>query len=646
MKSEPRAIIETKRKGLSRQWWWSLLLVAQVAQAQFVGFPVGPNLSQTTHTNARTAAVSLPFFDDFSIAINGRLDPALWVAGSGTYVNNTMAVNHPTRNVLTFDGANATGLPYKFDNQNAQGPADTLLSHPIDLQGLTPRDSVYLSFYWQARGLGELPDADDSLRVQFRNKDDIWQTIWVQKGGILNANFSYAYLPIRSAAYFHGNFQFRFQAFGRQSGRFDTWHIDYVYLNKNRKTADRFVRDIACRLPVSSFLKRYSAMPLKQYLVRPAAETADSISTDVRNLNGSFSGLKGQNSITFSYTLRNAQTGKLIQEIINGLPVGIPDLSSQFISVKPNSILTDTSKRLVLNSKFLLKTTDNDPPLATALGPSIPGIDLQRNDTISSQTVLDNYYAYDDGSAEYAVYLNRPLGRTTVRYVLNRPDSVSAIRLNVVPILKKLTDQSIIVQVWSNKNGKPNSLLGQKAHKVSYPTNRDDFVEFPLDFGVAVTDTFYVGWLQIGQDGVAVGLDRNNRREEQIFINLGQEWIPYTNFRNDPSLTFFTGSLLVRPVMGGKKTAMAVNPIGLVTSVVPEKSSDWNLYPNPTAGLVRWDTDDIKQIEVWNAAGMLMRRTENVSEKQTDLTRFPDGMYLLRLSNGQKAVVKKILLRK
>lgn len=51
--------------------------------AQLVGFPVGPTQSTSLQKNARTSAVSLPFFDDFSLVTNGRLDPSLWQTGGG-----------------------------------------------------------------------------------------------------------------------------------------------------------------------------------------------------------------------------------------------------------------------------------------------------------------------------------------------------------------------------------------------------------------------------------------------------------------------------------------------------------------------------------------------------------------------------------
>ena len=542
-----------------------------------------------------------------------------------------MTVNHPTRNVITFDGTDASGFPYVFNNQNAQGATDTLTSQPINLASTDT--SVYLSFYWIGRGLGEQPDKGDSLRLQFRDLNGNWKTVWTKQDTLRNPNFTYEFVAINNSKYLHPNFQFRFQAFGRQSGRFDTWHLDYVYLNKKRELTDRFVRDVATRLPVSSFLKRYSAMPLKQYLAKPAAETADSVFTDIRNLNNVF------NPITSTYTLRDEKSGKTIQTFEK--LENIDALRSQFRIAKPVLLsVPDSVKRVSLISKFQLKTTDNDPVLTPrGVTVSIPGIDLRRNDSISGKTVLDDYYAYDDGTAEYAVYLNRPLGRTAVRYFLNRPDSVSAVRMNIVPILKDLVNQPLTIQIWSNKNGKPNALLAQKSVRVQYPATRNEFVEFSLDYGVAVRDTFYVGWLQIGQEGVAVGLDRNNRREDQIFVNLGQEWIPYTNFRNDPNLAFFNGSLLIRPVMGGK-------PLAPITAIEEEKPTQWIVFPNPTDGILRWETDEIKQIEVFNSAGISWRKITNNTQKQLNLSELLDGLYFLKLSNDKKSVIKKILLRK
>lgn len=599
--------------------------ILQSVAAQWVVVPVGPSASTSPQKVARTQALTLPFFDDFSLSTNGRPDPKLWQNG-GTYVNNTLTIGQPTLNVVTFDGADATGRPYNFASPYAQGNGDTLTSQPIDLSSVKDT-STYLSFYVQLRGLGELPDTTDFLRLYFLNQQGEWKKVWDKEGLKPDNNFNYTKLAVEPE-YFHPNFQFRFISYGRLSGQFDMWHLDYVYLNSNRRSPDQFTRDVAYRLPVNSFLKRYTAMPIKQYLARPIAETTDSLKSEINNLNDNF------NPITLSYTVRDIFNNQPYIDLAQ-LPGNISALSQRPVIFKPTPIsFSDTLKRVVLKTQFKVLTTDNQ-------GSSIPGIDLRRNDTISGITELSDYYAYDDGSAESAVYFNRSLGRTAVRFTVNTPDNLSGVRMNIVPIVKDVSGQSITIQVWSSERGRPKSILYQKAYKVSYPAQFNQFIEFPFDYGVAVRDTFYVGWLQIGQDGIPVGLDRNNANEDKIFINSGQEWVPYTSFKNDASLAYFQGSLMLRPVLGTLK------PTDPVTSIEPTEEAEWEVYPNPTRGTVSWNSGDVKYIEVYQLNGTRLRsQPVQPAERSIDLTQLGDGIYFLRLSNEKKTVVKKILLSK
>lgn len=608
--------------SLSLLFFFGLL---QSVAAQWVVVPVGSSVSTSPQKAARTQALTLPFFDDFSLSTNGRPDPTLWQNG-GTYVNNTLTIGQPTLNVVTFDGADATGRPYNLTSPFAQGYGDTLTSQPIDLSSIKDT-STYLSFYAQLRGLGELPDSTDFLHLYFLNQQGEWKNVWKKEGGKPDNNFNYTKLALQ-AEYLHSNFQFRFISYGRLSGQFDMWHLDYVYLNNNRQLPDQFIKDVAYRLPVNSFLKRYTAMPIKQYLARSVAETTDSLKSDLNNLFNSF------NPITVSYTVRDIANNRLYIDFTQS-PENISSLSQRPVIFKPTPIsFSDTLKRVVLKTQFKVLTTDNQ-------NSSIPGIDLRRNDSISSITELSDYYAYDDGSAESAVYFNRSLGRTAVRFTVNTPDNLSGVRMNIVPIVKDVSGQSITIQVWSSESGRPKSILYQKAYKVSYPAQFNEFIEFPFDYGVAVRDTFYVGWLQIGQDGIPVGLDRNNANEDKIFINSGQEWVPYTSFKNDASLAYFQGSLMLRPVLGTVKSS---DPL---TAVEPTEEAEWEVYPNPTRGSVSWNSGDVKYIEVYQLNGTRLRsQPVQPAERSIDLTPLGDGIYFLRLSNEKKTVVKKILLSK
>jgi hypothetical protein len=112
--------------------------------------------------------LSLPFFDDFAQhnAIGVYPNSAFWL-DSSAYVNNHLSISPLTLGVATLDGLNKKGMPYDFSDQYAQGPADTLTSQPINLAGLDSSDQVFLMFHYQAGGLGNMPDAEDSLYLDF-----------------------------------------------------------------------------------------------------------------------------------------------------------------------------------------------------------------------------------------------------------------------------------------------------------------------------------------------------------------------------------------------------------------------------------------------------------------------------------------------
>lgn len=574
-------------------------------------------------------SLSLPFFDDFSTAPGrpgiDRPDPTRWQPGSGVYLNNSMSINQPTIGMASFDGLAANGLPYVRNNQFAQGYTDTLASRPISLAGLSVADSVYLSFYWQSRGLGESPDAGDSLTVQFLDRTGTWRTVWQMEGGVPNNNFVQAFIPVTATAYLHAAFAFRFRSYGRTSGPFDTWNLDYVYLNRGRSRNDRFVKDVAVRQLLSPLLKRYTAMPLAQYIVNPAAETADSVTTDITNLFNNF------NFTTFRFTVRDEVSGRVVQDNPQTNTVLIPSLSSQRKSARPTPVTSfGTATRAVLRYKVDLLTTDDQ-------NPSIPGINLRRNDTISAQTVLDDYYAYDDGTWEFGLQIG-PRERVAVRYILNKPDIISGVRAVIVPFRTNQTGQPFVLSVFSNNNGKPGSPIYQKSFATQYAPNRNGFVDFKFDRGVSVTDTFYVGYQQISTSDTTflrLGVDKNSPFGSQIFYSGGSDW----NQNGSIDILNIQGAFMLRPVMGGQGT-------GVVTAIPePEPLALLQVYPNPTTGSIRWESSRLTRLEVTSVSGRLLHTVEPQRGQQTaDLGHLPDGLYLLRLTEGDRVAVQKLII--
>lgn len=573
------------------------------------------NEEKSPDPSRATASLTLPFFDDFSTSKTDSLNSANWIPGSGVYINNTLSGSHPSINIATFDGLNASGVPYNLVNPLTQNFTDTLTSQPIDLAGQAGADSIYMSFYWMAKGLGELPDSSDFLRLEFLNKTGEWITVWNQVGYETDTLFHQKFIAIGDSLFFHEGFKFRFRSYGRNSGGYDTWHLDYIYINAKRSVNQPYLFDVSMRMPISPFLKKYTAMPLRQYKVNPAEATSDSIRTDVVNHFNNF------NILTSTLTVSDEQRGTEFQRTVQR-SIYVESLNSKTFSAKLTApAINDTFDSVRLHTKFYVITTD-----------TIPNVNLKNNDTITSSTALTDYYAYDDGSAEYGVQVNQKLGRVGVQYVLSKPDTIGGVRMAMVRFNKDIAGQSFTVQIFNNKNGKPDQMIAQRSVSVRYPSGRNGFVDYAFTNPVAVADTFYVGWLQINEQPVTVGFDRNSMYgKDAVYYNLGTEWVKETSL---------DGSVMIRPYLGKKAQ-------GIITGAEPIPDRNGSFFPNPNKGVLNWKNASFKKIDIYTIQGMMVESIRpDKGQQAVSLEHLVSGIYLLKASDGKQLFVQKMLISK
>ena len=157
--------------------------------------------------------------------------------------------------------------------------------------------------------------------------------------------------------------------------------------------------------------------------------------------------------------------------------------------------------------------------------------------------------------------------------------------------------------------------------------------------GIAVNDTFYVGYQQISTSDTAflrLGLDRNSPFGQQIFYNGGSNW----EHNQGSAALNIQGAFLLRPVMGGTAS-------GIVTATPePKPLGPLHAYPNPTMGLIRWDSR-LTRLDVMSVGGRLLYSIEPGRGQQTaDVSHLPDGLYLLRLVEGERSIVQKLIIAK
>ncbi|HQQ93614.1 MAG TPA: T9SS type A sorting domain-containing protein [Bacteroidia bacterium] len=596
--------------------------------------PTGSEAQRTSSTS-----LQIPFLDDFYYANKSAYPLMLKWQDSSVYVNTGYPIAPPSFGVATFDGLNKFGYPYEPDyvNMSESRPADTLESRNINLyqsgaQILQSSDSVALSFYYQARGNGEPPEAGDSLLLDFfKPAQNIWKcNVWFSKGNSNpNTNdtaFKRAFLWLSDTAYLHDNFRFRFRNKATTSGNFDHWNLDYVLINKNRSMkGDTVFNDLTFAHVPSSFLKNYASMPYQQY---NTLEMASKNSVRIKN--------NGSQAIAMSYENRIYDKTNALVHSYNGGADNLGPFKPTGYSTYPahaNPPCNYTfAPQMSDSADFTIKHF-----LYRAQGSSSDYI--LENDTILQHQVFRNYYAYDDGCAEGGYYVNAVSGKMALRYTLNYDDTLRAFRIYFDPAGALTSAQQINkfrLYVWSSNNGNPGNVIYRDS--VMYPKYADSAFKAVPEFRLSgkqlmAAGTYFFGIQQEVASGIVIGFDKNYDYHQNLFYNLGSGW----------TQSQIKGSLMLRPVFG----KFIPSPASLYEfhhNLPPAV----NVFPNPSTDffLASFSESADRRLVLVNSLGISVyegRCSEKEARIQTlDLDQ---GLYVLRVfESGKETCRSKVII--
>jgi hypothetical protein len=176
-------------------------------------------VNESAPSNITSPPLRLPFSDSF---------PALPLPSSAYWLN--------LYGEVTALGDNPPSPPYVLTLDGHPVGGDTVALLPVNLIGLSGQ-GVILTYAYQPKGLGNAPEADDSLYVEFLNDLGDWIDAASYPGSGLFA-FRTEAIDIRSvdpgagATFFHAEFQLRFRNLGSPHPTFhnDNWHVDDVRL--------------------------------------------------------------------------------------------------------------------------------------------------------------------------------------------------------------------------------------------------------------------------------------------------------------------------------------------------------------------------------------------------------------------------------
>jgi hypothetical protein len=589
-------------------------------------------------TERGSGSIPLPFFDDFSTFSQPTDDPDIpdelqrW-SDFSAYINCHYPIEPPTVGVATLDGLDFQGYPYQFV-ADSYGSADTLTSVEIDLSGYSPEDEVYLTFFYQGGGRGNAPDEQDSLVVEFYapiGGEDPWFHAWSIPGAETEG-FQQVFIPIDDNLFLEDGFRFRFRNYATLSGNLDHWHVDYVFIDENIDPADFDFFEVAFVDCPNTLLADYTSMPWTHFQSNPPQFMRQEIAT----LQGNLSNTQADN-VTSGFKVEYEGN---VENFQNDFSIVVVAPNSTFttdyaINSAPNNFVFDDTVSDT-TATFNVSFYEDNIGILTDEKVGVPD-----NDSLVFQQVFQNYYAYDDGSAERAYALNVPGGRVAMKYQIAVPDTLYGIFIHFTPLQNNNNLENFLLRLYNDEGGVPGDEIIQNFqfyNPVYFTEGRDVFAYYEFDDPVEVDGTIYVGFVQDSEVEMNIGLDKNtNANPSRLFyqLGIGADW----------QQSSITGSVMIRPVFRAGMT-------GLWNGIEEAQELNWSVYPNPTTGVLNVELKTALQ----SGSRLLLRdmqgrRVDEVffsgRNARMDLSALPAGLYIVQCVDadgrilGQEKLLKQ-----
>ena len=241
--------------------------------------------------------------------------------------------------------------------------------------------------------------------------------------------------------------------------------------------------------------------------------------------------------------------------------------------------------------------------------------------------------------------LNMGIQAQSVQRQGNTFTQVSKLLVPVTQAVYGAHDSYVRFCVWADDNGKPGEELGNKKVYIRNLTaGQTNVVAF--DEAIPVTGPFHVGFKINYPDA------NNDDISDDLFV------VPIVT--NRPSYGQNTMSVMKNNVWYTTteflsfNTALPIEPVACLTDI-EEVEADENtisIFPNPTTGLLNISFDNAEMgvcnVEIYEALGRLVT-TETVSASDNhsmDISAYPEGLYIVRISTPAFVANKKIMLTK
>ena len=576
---------------------------------------------QPASTALKPTSLTIPFFEDFTD--NDPYPNASRWADKEVYINNTMGSGMISRGVATFDALNDKGEVY-YDSISAYTTiyADSLTSLGFDLTTHQVADSVYLSFFYERGGNGFYPKPTDSLLLYFLTSSGVWTKVWSLQGDTAQTGFRQVMIPLNDTGYFYDNFKMRWVNQATIGISNSNWNLDYIRMDAGRTINDTLVKDVAFTNNPANILNDFTVMPFRHFKTAPASFLANNVEAYFRN-NGNQSA-----NTAVNYTTKEQSTGtNLGTGNINIVTAPNNNKIVDFTMYSAGNFTpSNADARVVYNEQFYCN-------------PTYPNESLD-NDTISYQQVFDNYFAYDDGTAELSYFLNlipNAPGVTAVEYALYQPDTIRGVAIQFARTQpsQEIKDFSIAVYSDIAVNGGNDSMVYKEDYFTpAYTDTINSFYVYRFAQPVILnTGAFFIGIIQPAggvSDSLQIALDANRVGGNHRYFRVAQNWESST----------LDGALMVRPLVGAALPLAIHDP--------SKENTAFQLYPNPSRDILKVSfTTTLLQsatYQIVDIVGKKLLDGKLKTQQDIDVRTLPSGVYFFRVqNNGQFAGVKKFV---
>lgn len=582
-----------------------------------------------------TDTLDLPFFDDFAYQ-GPSPDARLW-CDQDVFVNNTFSVNQITHGMATFDHLDSNGAPYNFLSRFAISGADTLTSLPINLfdrdiggnnVAYNISDSIMLSFFVETGGLGDAPENDDSLKLEFKDSNGNWNLIWFINDNATDS-FEQFFAVIKDTRYLHNSFQFRILNVTKNSGNMNHFHLDYVQMNEGR-TQNEVIQDVSLTVVPPSLFSIYKTLPYAHFQVNPGTQLNNNRVVAFKN------NLNNAVFISVQAEVYDEDNNQIYIEPFASRNINVSAKSSASVQYPSFTIPSLTGDSTFLRSVYRVNSLGNDVTEKNTYN------SLHDNNVIEGYDFFHQYYAYDDGSAEAGFgldYGGLPDGPAfcAMEFTNLKQDSLHGIDIHFNRALEEVGNRPITLMIWQDiaNGGGSDIVIREIQTSPTYVNEKNGFARFELDTNIVLpAGKFYIGWRQNSAYIANIGYDKNyTGTAAKVFYNFTGSWVQLGSG--------FEGTLMMRPLIGKKLKNVVSNP-----KVKDLNHFHFNVYPNPSDGKVHISTNGNGLYQIFNMQGALM----NEGRLNTGINSFnieTKGMYicLLKSKNGTLIETKKIIIK-